>query len=62
MKTLNSWCVGMQCSTMTFSVQRQEKLQESRHLKSSVHGEVQTGEALVDDPPKSKGVSDENLR
>ena len=54
--------MGMQRNTMTFSVQRQEKLQDSCHVKSSVHEEVETRETLADDPPKSKGVSDENLR
>ena len=43
-------------------VQRQEKLQEIRHLKISVHEEVETRETLVEDPPTFKVASRENLR
>ena len=52
----------MQCNTMTFSVQRQEKLQDSCHVKSSVHEVVETRETLVEDPPTFKVASRENLR
>ena len=43
-------------------VQRQEKLQDFSHLKSTVHEEVETRETLVEDPPTFKVASRENLR
>ena len=46
---------------MISSVNRQDELQNVRHLKIRTHEEIQIEEALIVDPPKSKVVTLESL-